>query len=168
MVSLPEHVEDWGRDRARAVRGLRRLGWWAELSLTVAGIGGVFLLSRGLPLVVGNRFTGATGAFVPVFALLPLLPLPILAAQGAALQLRPGAALADDAAGLVAFIIAALALVPLWGAAGAAAALLVAVAVSAAVSAWQLSQVVTARFLAAGLAGTATVLALGAALGLMR
>jgi len=165
-VSLPEHVEQWGRDREHAACGLRRLGWWTVSVLFAAALLGVMLLDRGLPFVAGERFAAASSAMV--LALLPLLSLPLLAWQAAALHLRPEAALAVLATGLVVFMATAGALTPVWGATGASAGLLAAVAASSALSAWKLPAAVTPRLLLTGVTGACSVLALATMMGLLR
>jgi O-antigen/teichoic acid export membrane protein len=167
-VSLPEMVEHWGRDREHAERVLRRLGWWTEAALIPAALAGVLLLDRALPLVAGRQFAPATRALVPILALLPLLPLPLLGWQGAALRLRPGMALAINVAGLLAFTLTAAVLVPLWGAPGASAGLLAAVAASSALTAWKLPSSATPRLLLVAAAGSAGALVLAMTLGLTR
>lgn len=166
-VSLPELVEHWGRDRGHAVGVLRRLGWWAEAALVPIAFAGVLVLDRGLPLVAGPQFASAVGAFVPILALLPLLPLPLLGWQGAALQLRPELALASNATGLFAFIASAALLVPTWGASGAGAALLAAAAASSLFTAWKLPACVTPRLLIVGVIGSLGVLTLAMMRGLI-
>jgi O-antigen/teichoic acid export membrane protein len=167
-VSLPELVAHWGRDREHAERVLRRLGWWVEAAFIPAALAGVLLLERGLPLVAGRQFTSAVGALVPILMLLPLLPLPILGWQGAALRLRPEMALTIVACEAVTFIVTAVLLVPLWGALGASAALFVAVAASSVLTAWRLPTIVTRLLLLVAGLGTLGVLTLAAILGLLR
>jgi O-antigen/teichoic acid export membrane protein len=167
-VSLPELVAHWGRDREHAERVLRRLGWWAEAAFIPTALAGVLLLERGLPLVAGRQFTPAVGALVPILMLLPLLPLPILGWQGAALRLRPEMVLMIAACEVAAFMLTAVLLVPLWGALGASAALFVAVAASSVLTAWRLPTSVTPLLLLVAGLGTLGVLALAAVLGLLR
>lgn len=159
-VSLPELVEHWGRDRAQARRVLDRIGWRAEWVLITAGLAGALMLERALPLVAGASYAGAVGALLPVVALLPLLPAATVAAQMAALSLKPERALLMYAAGLVAFTATAVWLVPVWGALGASLALLVAVAASGGVAALIFPEAVRPRLLMAGLAGAVAVLIL--------
>ncbi len=165
-VSLPEMVEHWGRDQQDAGRVLRRLGWWAEATFIPGGLAGVLVLDRGLPLVAGRQFTPAIGALVPILMLLPLLPLPILGWQSAALRLRPGMALVINAAGFVAFIVTAALLVPMWGARGASVGLLVGVAASSGLTAWTLPASVAPRLLLVAGSGALGVLALAAMVGI--
>jgi O-antigen/teichoic acid export membrane protein len=167
-VSLPELVDHWGRDRGHAQGLLRRLGWWSEAALVPGSLLGVMLLGHGLPLVAGQQFTPAVGTLVPILALFPLLPLPLLGWQGAALQLRPEVALTISAAGLLAFLATAVLLVPLWGARGASAGLLAAVAASSLLTAWLLPTSVPPRLLMVGMLGSLGVLALAAMMGLAR
>jgi O-antigen/teichoic acid export membrane protein len=167
-VSLPELVEHWGRDRDHAEHVLRRLGWWAEAGLVPCAIAGTFLLARALPLIAGERFAPATPTLVPVLALMPLLPLPLLGWQAAALRLQPGLAVAINGVGAAIFVPAALFLIAAWGAPGASAALLIAVTASSVMSALKLPEAVPARLLLSALAAGASVLFLAASLGLYR
>ncbi len=166
-VSLPELVGHWGRDRAHAERVLRRMGWWVEAAFTSIAIVGTLVLERVVPLVAGPQFTPAVGALVPILMLLPLLALPILGWQGAALRLRPEIVLRIATAEVVAFAAAAVLLVPLWGATGATAALFVALAASSVLTAWRLPTTVTPLLLLAAGLGTLAVLALATARGLL-
>jgi len=167
-VSLPELVAHWGRDREHAQRVLRRLGWWVEAAFIPAALAGVLLLERGLPLVAGRQFTPAVGALVPILMLLPLLPLPILGWQGAALRLRPEMGLMITAAEVAVFTVAAVLLVPLWGALGATTALFLAVAASSVLTAWRLPTSVTPLLLSVAGFGAFGVLILATIVGLLR
>ncbi len=164
-VSLPEMVEMWGRDRDRVERLLARLGWRALVALSACALAGTLVLGRGLGLVAGERFAPAVGTLVPVLALLPLLPLPLLGWQGAALELRPQVAVAINATGAAAFGASALILVPAWGAPGASAALFIGVAASSILSVWKLPAAVPVRILLVGFAAAAAVLGLARGLG---
>lgn len=165
-VSLPDLVQHWGRDRGHAEGLLRRLGWWSEAALVPSALVGVIVLGRGLPIIAGEQFTPATGALVPILALLPLLPLPLLGWQGAALELRPEVALAINGTGLLTFIATAAVLVPRWGATGASAGLLAAVVASSLLTAWKLPTAVTPRLLLVGLLGSLGALGLAVMMGL--
>jgi hypothetical protein len=167
-VSLPEHVEQWGRDQAYSEALLRRLGVWTQLALVACALIGVFALDRGLPLLVGKRFAGASGAIVPVLALLPLLPLPLLGWQAAALRLRPETALAMNLVEFVAFGVIAGMLVPAWYAQGATMGLLGAVAASSVFAAFRLPKAASWKLLVVGVAGSLSVLLVGIASGLLK
>ena len=166
-VSLPELVEAWEVDRARAERTLRRVGWRVEAALLPAALLAVPVLDRAITLLAGPDFASAAVTLVPLLALLPLLPLSALGWQGAALRLRPDLALRIDAAAAVAFVAAAAVLVPAAGAAGATSALALAALVSASLYAWVLPESVTPRFLLVAAAGAAGVFALAGALGII-
>jgi len=163
-VSLPELVGSWSRDPSDADRRLRHLGERALWVLTACAIGGILALDRVLPLVVGDQFAPATAPMIPVLAMLPLLPLQAIGVQSASLRLRPGLPLAIDSVSLVAFAVAAVALVPRWQAAGASAALLIAITTSALLTARALPAVVTTRLLSIGLLAGGSVLAIAVAL----
>lgn len=161
MVSIPELVECWGRSPDEADRRLRHLGQRAQWILVAASCAGVVLLARLLPMVVGNGFLPATGPLALVLAMLPLVPLAAIAAPASSLRLRPGLPLAIDGVALLVFIVAVALLMPRWGATGALAALLAAVATSAILAARAVPTVVTVRLLVTGLLGSSAVLALG-------
>ena len=163
-VSLPELVGLWGRSQSEADQRLRHIGERMQWMLAACAVVGIIALDRVLPLVVGDRFAAATPAMVPVIAMLPFLPLSAMAVPSSALRLKPHIPVTIDSIGLVAFVAAALALVPRWGAAGAVAALLVAIVTSGVLTARVLPTVVTARLLATGSLATAGVLAIAVAL----
>lgn len=163
-VSLPELVGSWSRDPADADRRLRHLGERAMWVLTACAIAGVVALDRVLPLVVGDQFAPAAAPMIAVLAMLPLLPLQAIGVQSASLRLRPGVPLAIDSMSLVAFAVAAMLLVPRRDAAGASAALLIAIATSALLFARAIPMVVTTRLLSIGMLAAGSVLAIAAAL----
>jgi O-antigen/teichoic acid export membrane protein len=165
-VSLPEMVEQWGEEQGRAERLTRRIGWWSIAALTASAIAGVGLVRPLLPLIVGEQFVEGLDVLVPILVLLPLLPLPLLGWQVAALQLRPQVALVINGAGAVAFAATAALLIPLLGGAGATAALLAGVFVSSVLSAWQLPQAVSPALLGVGILGSGTIMALAVLTGL--
>jgi O-antigen/teichoic acid export membrane protein len=166
-VSLPEMVEQWGEERGRAERLTRRIGWWSIAALTTSAIAGVGLVRPLLPVIVGEQFVEGLDVLVPVLVLLPLLPLPLLCWQVAALQLRPHVALVINGAGAVAFVATAALLIPLLGGAGATAGLLTGVFVSSLLSAWKLPQAVSPALLGAGILGSAAITALAMLTGLV-
>ena len=164
MVSLPELVESWSRDPTDADRRLRHLGERAQWILTACAAGGVVALNRVLPLVAGDQFAPAAAPMISVLAMLPLLPLPAIGVQAASLRLRPGLPVAIDTVSLVAFAVAAVFLVPRWKAAGASAALLIAIATSAVLTARAIPAVVTPRLLSIGFLGGAGMVAIAVGL----
>ncbi|MCM2269401.1 MAG: hypothetical protein NDJ75_04825, partial [Thermoanaerobaculia bacterium] len=167
-VSLPELVGQWDRDPSHAESRLRRLGWWAVSLLVLCALVGAAALDVGLAWVVGDRFAPAASTLVPILALLPLLPLPLLGWQGAALRLRPELALAVNATGAATFGVTAALLVPAWGAPGASSALLVAVVAASLLGAWKLPTAVPRALLSTATAGAAGVFALVSLLGRTR
>ncbi|MBT8403458.1 MAG: hypothetical protein KJP18_06355 [Gemmatimonadetes bacterium] len=165
-VSLPEMVEHWGQGPGRAERLTRRIGWWSIAVLTAGALAGVALIRPLLPLIVGEDFLAGLDVMVPVLVLLPLLPLPLLGWQVAALQLRPHVALAINAAGVVAFIATAALLIPVWGGVGATAGLVAGVLVSSVLSAWYLPRAVSPALLGAGVVGSGAIAGLAVLAGL--
>ena len=164
-VSLPELVQVWAREPEAAERALHRVGWRAIAVCSAAALVGVPLLGPALHVVAGPAFAGAKGALLGVLALLPLLPLAVIGWLGAALRLRPGLGLIISGAGAVAFLAAAVVLIPGMGAAGAGAALGVAAAVSAIAGVVVLPRSVTPALLLAGMGGALLVVAIAAAVG---
>jgi O-antigen/teichoic acid export membrane protein len=120
-VSLPHLAEHLGPDRATdAVETtLRRLAAWTLAPVLVACAVAALTLDELVPAVFGDDFAGAVPAFRPALALLVLAPIAALFTQAAALRLRPSAALVSASVGAGTFVVAALAMVPTWGAAGA-------------------------------------------------
>ena len=166
-VSLPEMVEQWGEERGRAERHTRRLGWWSIAALTASAVAGVGLVRPLLPLIVGEQFVEGLDVLVPVLVLLPLLPLPLLGWQVAALQLRPHVALVINGAGAVVFMTTAFLLIPPLGGIGATAGLLAGVFVSSLLSAWFLPQAVSPALLGVGTLGSGAIAALAVVTGLV-
>ncbi|HEX6105950.1 MAG TPA: hypothetical protein VFZ26_10215 [Gemmatimonadales bacterium] len=166
-VSLPELVETWGRDREQAEGQLRAAGWRLAPPFVLAALGGMLVLERGLVLIAGPAFAPAVDALVPILVLLPLLPLPAIGWQGAALRLRPGLGLRISAVGAIVCLAAAALLVPRWGAPGASTALALAVTVTAAHTAWELPGSVPPRLLLVSALGALGALALAWWLGLV-
>ena len=163
-VSLPELVETWSRDQSDADRRLRQLGQRAQWALAAAAIVGVIAMDRLLPLVVGERFAPASAAMIPILAMMPLLPLPAICGPSSSLRLQPALPFRIDGVGLIALVVAAIVLVPRWGAVGATSALMVAVVVSSVLTTWALPTVATARLLTIGLITSGSVFAIAAAL----
>lgn len=119
-------------------------------------------------LIAGPAFAPAVDALVPILVLLPLLPLPAIGWQGPALRLRPGLGLRISAVGAIVCLAAAALLVPRWGAPGASTALALAVAVTAAHTAWDLPGSVLPRLLFVSALGGLAALALAWWLGPVR
>lgn len=161
-VSIPELVEVRARDPAEADLRLRRLGDRVLWGLVACSLAGVVALERLLPLVVGARFAPAATSLALVLAALPLVPPAALLWPATSLRLRPGLALLADGAALGAYIVLAALLMPAWGAAGALAAMLAAIAISAAVATRTVPAVAPPRMLVTGVAGAAVVLGLHA------
>ena len=163
-VSLPELVETWSRDQADADHRLRQLGQRAQWALAAAAILGVIAMNRALPLVIGERFSPASAAMIPVLAMMPLLPLPAICVPSASLRLQPALPFRIDVVALVGFVVAAVVLVPRWGAIGATASLMVATIISSVLTVRALPTVATVRLLTIGLITGGSVFAIAAVL----
>ena len=98
-------------------------------------------------------------------AILPLAPLAAIAAQEAALRLRPGLRACATGAGLSAFTLTAVLAVPHWEATGGAAALVAGSGVSVLVSSLVFPEVIDRRLLAAALCASAVLLGLAVVTG---
>jgi O-antigen/teichoic acid export membrane protein len=121
----------------------------------------VVALDQLVPLVVGDRYSGAEAAIAVALAALPLAPLTACAGQVAALRLYTTRRLAMAAAGAAAFLVTAPLAIPAFDAAGGSAALLaggVATALSALVA---VPGALNIRLLAAGFAASGAVLLTG-------
>jgi O-antigen/teichoic acid export membrane protein len=164
VVQLPSLAGRWESDPLGAEAAARRAARIALAASIPVALVGVLLLRPGLPLALGGGFRDAEDAFVPALALLPLAPLTALAAQAAALSLRPVARLYTMAAGVAAFVVVAAFGVPAWGAAGATAALLAGTVATAIASAVAFPRLVSPSLLAASLGAAATVVLVGIAL----
>ncbi|MGH3985502.1 MAG: hypothetical protein ACRDST_23160, partial [Pseudonocardiaceae bacterium] len=90
-VSLPRLAHGGGL--AGAESSLRRLaGGLLAVVVPVAGVT-VLALDAAVPIVFGERYTAAAGAFGPALAMIVLAPVNALVVQAAALRLRPEATL---------------------------------------------------------------------------
>ena len=155
------HVAAGDVDEAEAV--LRRLAGVLVAAAGTAALVGAVVVDDVVPVVFGDEYSGAAGALGPAMALVVLAPLHSLLVQAAALRLRPEVASTSGALSLAAFAVAAVALVPTWGATGATTAALIAVAVGTATAVRLLPGaagtrlVVVSSLLAALVAGTAAL-----------
>jgi O-antigen/teichoic acid export membrane protein len=162
-VQLPALAERAGEPggRASAEAALRRLaGRSVAITIPIALLG-VIAIEVLVPFVLGERFRGAEPAIGLALAALPIAPLTSLAAQSAALRLRPGARIATTAAGAAAFVICVAIAVPPFGAAGAAAALLASTATIGLATLAAFPGLLSRALAAAALAGSLTVVAAG-------
>jgi O-antigen/teichoic acid export membrane protein len=139
---------------------LRRLAGWLLAAIVPAALVGTAVLDAVVPAVFGEGFAGATSALAIALAVVVLAPLYALGVQASALRLRPEAALASGVATAVGFIVAALLLVPQWGAAGATGAAFAGACAGTAASVRLLPGAAGGRVAAASYAGAAAVLAL--------
>lgn len=162
-VELPRLAEQAQLDHAAAEVRVRRLALTATLILTAGAVAAALLVGWALPLVLGEQFAAAVPAFGPALAILPLAAASAVGSQVAALRYQPHIRALSNAAGALAFVVTALALVPSQGAPGATAALLAAVATTVVVGAVQLQGAHGRRLLALSFAGAAVVLAIGIA-----
>jgi O-antigen/teichoic acid export membrane protein len=130
-----------------------------------AALAAALLVGDLLEAIGAEDFRGATTAFGPALALLPLAPLMSLVMQISTLRLRPGLRLRATAAGTAVFAAAAVALVPWMGAPGATSALLAGTGVTVLAAARMLPGVVSARLAAAAVGGAALVVLVGVLVG---
>lgn len=157
-VSLP-HLA--GAVDGTGEAALRRLVRRLVAAVVPLALVGVVLAEPLVPAVFGDDYDGAVGAFGPAVGLVVLAPLASGLVQVAALRLRPEVVLASGAAGLAAFLVAAIALVPGHGATGATAAALVGVAAGAATTLRLLPGAVDGWAAAGSFGGAAAAVALG-------
>lgn len=130
-VTLPRFSAVAVDDPTAAEAGMRRLVG-AALGLTVPGaIAAVVLVSPLLTLLAGRGFARAEHALGPALAMLPFAPLAGAVGAASALRLQATKRLWTAVAEGVAFAVAAVLLVPPYGAAGATSALLIATGTSA-------------------------------------
>jgi O-antigen/teichoic acid export membrane protein len=158
-VSLPRLAQGGGL--AGAEFSLRRLaGGLLAVAVPVACVT-VLALDTAVPIVFGERYTAAAGAFGPAMAMVVLAPVNALVVQAAALRLRPEATLYAALAGALSFTGAAVLAVPAWGAAGATAAALAGAAGYALLAIRLLPGAVGARLTVASLGGATAIILLG-------
>jgi O-antigen/teichoic acid export membrane protein len=141
---------------------LRRLAGGLLAALVPASVLAAVALDAVVPAVFGSGYRGATSAFGPAMALVVLAPLNALAVQAAALRMRPEVALASGLAAALAFLVVAVATVPVWGAAGGTAGALAGGVAGAVVSLWLLPGAAGGRITGASFAGAAGVAVLAA------
>ncbi len=162
-VSLPSLTERRGAGSglAGAESSLRRLAGGLLAVVALVAAVAVVTLDAAVPLVFGERYTGATGVFVPALAMVVLAPVNALAVQSAALRLRPEATLHAAVAGALAFTGAAVLAVPVWGATGATGAALAGAAAYALLAIKLLPGVTGIWLTVASLGGASGVILLG-------
>ncbi len=161
-VTMPRFATVAAVQLEQAVTELRRLADGAVLVAAAGGIVGAALGRLLLHLLAGPQFEGAANALGPALATVPLAPLTGAVGAVTALRLRPEARLWTTAAGAAAFAVAAAALVPPLGAAGATGALLAGAAVATLAGAALFPGLVDRRLLALAFGASAIVLAVGA------
>ena len=154
-------------DVSLAERSLQHLGALSLGGAFALAAVGVCLVPLVVPVVFGEEFEGAEPAMAIALATLPLAPLTAIATQAAALRLRPGLRACATGAGFSAFAVTAALTVPQWEATGGAVAALAGIAVSVLVSTLMFPQVISRRLLAAALSGSAVLLGLAAATGVV-
>jgi O-antigen/teichoic acid export membrane protein len=159
-VSLP-HLAGDDQDRpAEAV--LRRLATGLALVLLPACAVVALLLDPLVAAVFGDEFEDAAATFGPALAVVLLAPLSALLVQTSALRLRAHVSLAAGIASAVAFVVAALVLVPGLEAVGGTAATLAGVAAGAVVALRLLPGAAGGRLAALSFTGAGIVLVLAA------
>ena len=150
-------------DPAAAEADLRALARRLQLPLLALGLAVALLAEPVLELLVGARFGDLGPALAPAAAMIPVSATAALGVLAAALRLRPDVRLVSTAAGAIAFVAVAVALVPTLEAQGAVSAALAAVVVTALTAVAMLPGAIPARMVAEGLAGSTVLLAVGLA-----
>jgi O-antigen/teichoic acid export membrane protein len=142
---------------------LDRLTGRTVLVLAPASIAGAVLAGPLLRLFADGQFAPADSALSFALATAPLAPLTGAVAAAASVRLQPGARLCSTAMGAAVFLVSALALAPSLGAEGATIALLAGTIVAALVGTTLFPDLLDKRLVAAALATTVVVLAIGVA-----
>jgi O-antigen/teichoic acid export membrane protein len=160
LPRLSAHARD---DPAGVEAAARRLARRATFVLMPASLLSVLLVGPLLPHVLGTGFSGVEGALVPALAALPFAGLTALAAQIAALRLRPDIRVRTTGIGAMVFLVTAVVAVPQWGAIGGTAAFLAGTAATVFASARELPDAL-GRSLTAGAAAASLAVVLAGAL----
>lgn len=156
-VSLPHLTgRSDGEDTARRLAG-GLLAVISPLAVVVST-----QIDELVPLVFGDGYLEAAGAFGPALALVVLAPLTSLLVQVGALRIRPGVSAAAGVSAVVAFTLVALLTVPEWGAAGGTTAALAGAVGGSLFSLGALRHAAGWRIVTASFASAAAVLALAA------
>jgi O-antigen/teichoic acid export membrane protein len=158
FVELPRLAAEMQQAPLAVEASVRQLARIATAALVPVSIVAVVLVGPVLPYVLGSEFEGAVPSFGPALAILPLAGLTSAATQVAALRLSPGARLASNGAGAIAFAVTALVAIPPWGSVGGTLALFAATSVAVAASAVLLPGAFGRPLLGASFAGSAVVL----------
>jgi O-antigen/teichoic acid export membrane protein len=160
-VTTPRLAAVANVDPAAATAAIRRIAHVSLIATAPVALVGVVLAPSLLHGVLGADFSAAKAAFAPALATIPLAALTGAVAGASALQLRPEARLWTAAAGAVAFVVAAAALVPAFDAAGATGALLAGTTAACLAGVALFPGLVDTRLLAFALTTAAVVLAGG-------
>jgi O-antigen/teichoic acid export membrane protein len=123
-------------------------------------LGGLITARSVVPHLLGPSFSGAIVPVGVALAIVPLAPPTAALNQVAALALRPELRLLAAGSGGLAFLLAAVAMVPRWNAAGASGALVAGTAVTAVVGAVTCSNMIRARETAAAVVASVAIVAL--------
>jgi O-antigen/teichoic acid export membrane protein len=121
---------------------------------------GLIVAQSVVPHVLGPSFSGAIVPVGVALAVVPLAPPTAALNQAVALDLRPELRLLASGSGALVFVLAAIAMVPRWDAAGASGALVAGAAVTTVVGAVACSGVIRVRESAAAVAASAAVVVL--------
>jgi O-antigen/teichoic acid export membrane protein len=162
-VTMPRFAAVAAGDPEAASAVLRRVARLAMLAAALTALLGVAATPALLTGVLGDNFSAAETAFAPALASIPLAVLTGAVAGASALHLRPGARLSATVAGTLTFVLAAVALVPAFDAAGATGALLAGAAAAALAGAALFPDVIERRLLILSFGTAAVVLAIGVA-----
>ena len=161
VVDLP-HLSTWADARPHEAEArIRRLATAATLLLVPVAVAAVALAGWGLPLLLGDDWADAAPAFTPALAVLPLAASAAVLTQVAALRVSALPRVVATGAGVLAFTVASLTLIPPFDAAGATLALLAGVAATVVVGAIGLRDAYGARLLSLAFGGSALVLLVG-------
>lgn len=161
VVTLPRLSALAREAPERADAELRHLAWISLVVIAPLCLLGAAFSDLLLSHLVGTGFAGANTPLAISLAVAPLAALAGSTGTAAAVHLRPEARLVATAAGAAVFVLGALALVPQFGASGAATALLASTAVTAAIGLWLFPALRSARLVALSAGASGCVLAVG-------
>ena len=161
MAQLPSVSERWTVRPEEAEAACRRLSRVLFALVVLLAAVGAVVARPLLTALVGSKFRGAESALAVALGACVLTPLTSCTWQIAALRLRPEVLAWSATCGVLAFVATAFTAIPVWGAAGGAAALLAGAATILLASAAQLAGAVSWKSVIGALVVAAGVVALG-------
>lgn len=161
LVSLPRLSQLAREASESADAALRHLAWVTLATLGPVALLGAVVNGRGLTRFVGAEFAGAKTAIALGIAVAPLSALTGSTGAASVIQLRPEARVWATTVGALVFGIAAVALIPTLGAAGATTALLAGTAATSVVGLFFFPALRDASLVVACVATSLAILALG-------